>query len=230
MQLGGKTLEWRNTYVGTNRRKVTYKPEGWRDALWWWRPWVEQQQLAGVVPSGTTSLLEEFQFAVDTYASIVIDGIRLWTAVAAEQRGRGCHWIVCPAQLLPQGLAGAPGQAPRPVFGRIKGILVHQHSALPDAIPDPRLHGMALLLVEWYVAPLSHRRTNYYHPRMLAPVVGARRGGAAELPITAVPASEVTPLELVVRTDPRNAAVQVVLPANNDLYFMTAFGYEGPRV
>jgi hypothetical protein len=224
------TNEWRTTNVGSNCNGVTYTPEGWQDAFWHWKSWVLQQERAGAVPRGTKGLVEQFDSAADTYASIVIDGIRLWTAAAAQQRGRGCHWIVCPARLLPEGLAGIAGRAPRPAFGKIKGIMVHHHSAFPDADPDPRLHGSTLLQVEWYVSPLSHQHTNCYHPRMLAPVIGARRGGARQLPMTIVPAAAVTPLELVVKADPRNAAAQVVLPANNDLYFMTAFGYEGPRV
>jgi hypothetical protein len=102
---------------------------------------------------------------------------------------------------------------------------VHRSSALPDASEE----GTPVLLVDWFVAPSSYKRHNYYHPRVLAPVIPATPGGAQQLPLAAVPAGDVVALELVVRPLPGTAA-QVVLPANNDLYFMTAFGYEGPRL
>lgn len=202
------TREWRTANVGSDCNRITYTPEGWQDAFWWWKAWVLQQEGAGAVPRGTTSLVEQFDSAADTYSSIVIDGTRLWTAAAAQKRGRGCHLIVCPARLLPGQLAGSAGRAQRPAFGKIKGILVHQPSAFPNAEPDPRLHGSTLLQVEWYVAPLSHQPTNYYHPRILAPVIGARRGGARELPMSIVPAAAVIPLELVVKADPCNVALR----------------------
>jgi hypothetical protein len=40
----------------------------------------------------------------------------------------------------------------------------------------------------------------------------------------------VLPVDVLVRRDPRGAPVQLVLPTNNDLYFRTAFGYDGPRL
>jgi hypothetical protein len=163
----------------------------------------------------------------DSYASIKIGHTQLWTANEAARQGRGCHWIVCPRRLLPDSLADAG----RPAFSKIRAILSHRCSAMQDPEQPGGAAATELLLVEWFLPPLQYSQTGFYHPRVHVPVIGLTpRRSKRDMPLTAVPARDVLPVDVLVRRDPRGAPVQLVLPTNNDLYFRTAFGYDGPRL
>lgn len=101
---------------------------------------------------------------------------------------------------------------------------------------DPEQPGGAaateLLLVEWFLPPLQYSQTGFYHPRVHVPVIGLTpRRSKRDMPLTAVPARDVCAARgRAGAARPRGAPVQLVLPTNNDLYFMTAFGYDGPRL
>ena len=45
-----------------------------------------------------------------------------------------------------------------------------------------------------------------------------------------LPACQVVALGLVVMPHPRASNLQVVLPVNNDFYWLKALGYDGPRL
>jgi hypothetical protein len=137
----------------------------------------------------------------------------------AKKKGRGCHWVVMHKALAPAAFADRG----RPLFGRITTIWEHESRVVAQAVDGPAV----LLAVEWFVAPSN---AQVYDRDMHVPVIGKVPSRARSLPPAIFPACQVVPIDLVVMPHPVEQNLQVLLPVNNDFYWLTALGYDGPRL
>jgi hypothetical protein len=85
-----------------------------------------------------------------------------------------------------------------------------------------------MLKVEWYTTPMASRR-QVYDSDLHVPIIGNRPATALDLAAT-FPAALVVPVNVIVMKHPTRSMQQVVLPVNNDIYWLECAGFAGPEL
>ena len=208
--------------VGSSANKVTFTPAAFNLALSHWPRWATAELQAQRITEEQHNLISMFAPIANTYNCVTIgDSLKYWTSgMATKKKGRGCHWVVLHKALAPKEFA----ERGRPLFGRISTIWEHQTNALGQEEAD----GPAVLLaVDWFVAP---SQLPVYDKELHVAVIGKAPSKARKLPPGIMTAGQVVPIDLVIAPHPKANNLQVVLPVNNDFYWLTALGYDGPNL
>jgi hypothetical protein len=116
----------------------------------------------------------------------------------------------------------------QPVFGRIQKIYMHKCTALTKGKVGPDVQPNLMLGVEWFTTPTA----GWVYDRDLhVPIIGKAPATnlAHQLPKT-FPGALIVPLHIIAMPHPTRCDRQVLLPANNDFYWLDCAGFRGPTL
>lgn len=218
----------RDRKIGRNPDSISFHTSIFMKVLQNWPAWAEAEHKAGRLSLPRRLLVQQFLVSACTYHTATIGDVKYQTwkhgDMQVRRPNRGCCWVVLHKRYTPQELADQE----QPVFGRIKKIYTHKCTALTEGKVGPQVKPNLMLGVEWFTTPTAGR---VYDTDLDVPVIGATPSTtlANQLPKT-FPGALIVPLHIIVMPHPKRNDRQVLLPANNDFYWLECAGFRGPNL
>lgn len=86
-----------------------------------------------------------------------------------------------------------------------------------------------MLAVEWFTTPSTGRRPVVYDRELHVPIIGTEPASSLAKKLPKIfPGALIVPLHIIAMPHPTQCDRQVLLPANNDFYWLECAGFRGP--